>query len=358
MSVGAGIPTTDLAADIARLENVGFLLEVIYPADAPRVARLSGFGVHVCLDTESTDGALVFGLHSLPEPVRLSAGVELQPVDYIKGPVSFTHIEGTVPAADTFLASKFEDKLVHTAGGDWGVGRAGMYYRDLIPERHGGRVIASHIRIDEPGPVPDYVHHHDIRFQMIYCRRGRVEVVYEDQGEAFWMSEGDCVLQPPNIRHRVLASNDGLEVVEIASPAEHPTYIEHEMELPTGTIDIARNFGGQRFSFDRAADTPWIAAENGWQRRVTGIGRATGGIGFVQVLRGCVDTDPLRGSHEGDLCLFFVLSGSATLDCGDKTYELGIDDSVAVPRNVPWTLTARTDDLEVLHVEVSAKEEK
>ena len=37
----------------------------------------------------------------------------------------------------------------------WGVGRAGMRYRDLIPDRLGGAFIASHIRILEGGPVPD-----------------------------------------------------------------------------------------------------------------------------------------------------------------------------------------------------------
>ena len=41
-------------------------------------------------------------------------------------------------------------------------GRAGMVYRDLIPDRLGGAFIASHITIPEGGPVPDYVHHHDI----------------------------------------------------------------------------------------------------------------------------------------------------------------------------------------------------
>ena len=51
-------------------------------------------------------------------------------------------------------------------------GRAGMEYRDLIPDRLDGRVIASHIRIAEGGEVPDYVHYHKIKFQMIYCKAG------------------------------------------------------------------------------------------------------------------------------------------------------------------------------------------
>ena len=87
---------------------------------------------------------------------------------------------------------------------NWGIGRAGMHYRDLIPDRLGGRYIASHIRILKGGPVPDYVHHHHILFQLIYCYKGWVRVVYEDQGVPFLMHPGDCVLQPPHIRHQVL----------------------------------------------------------------------------------------------------------------------------------------------------------
>ena len=53
---------------------------------------------------------------------------------------------------------------------------------------------------------------------MIAVRRGWVRVVYEDQGEPFVMEAGDLVLQPPGIRHRVLESSPGLEVVEITLP--------------------------------------------------------------------------------------------------------------------------------------------
>ncbi len=65
--------------------------------------------------------------------------------------------------------------------------------------------------IADAGPVPDYVH-----FQMIYCYKGWVRVVYEDQGEPFVMNAGDCVLQPPEIRHRVLECSVDLGVVQIS----------------------------------------------------------------------------------------------------------------------------------------------
>ena len=53
--------------------------------------------------------------------------------------------------------------------------------QDLVPDRCGGRFVASHIRIEKGGPVPDYVHFHRVRFQCIFCYRGRVRVVYEGQ---------------------------------------------------------------------------------------------------------------------------------------------------------------------------------
>ena len=86
-----------------------------------------------------------------------------------------------------------KEKVTGHEDGDWVCGRAGMLYRDLIPCRLGGRFIASHIRIPSGGSVPDYVHYHKVRFQMIYCYKGWVRVVYEDQGPDFILYPGDCV---------------------------------------------------------------------------------------------------------------------------------------------------------------------
>src|SRR6185295_6532342 len=105
--------------------------------------------------------------------------------------------------------------------------------------------------------VPDYVHYHRVRFQMIYCAKGWVKVVYEDQGPPFVLEEGDCVLQPPGIRHRVLESSPGLEVVERGSPAEHETLVDHELALPTGSVLAEREFGGQSFVRHVAARAAW-----------------------------------------------------------------------------------------------------
>ena len=130
---------------------------------------------------------------------------------------------------------------------EWITGRAGMLYRDLTPDSLKSQVIASHIRLPFDGEVPDYVHYHKVEFQVIYCLKGRIKVVYEDQGGAFWLEPGDLVVQPPEIRHRVLECEANSEVIEITMPAEHETWVEHEIKLPTGSVNPEKIFGTQRF---------------------------------------------------------------------------------------------------------------
>jgi hypothetical protein len=137
-------------------------------------------------------------------------------------------------------------------GGVWVPGRAGMMYRDLLPDRLGGKLIASHILIIDAGDVPDSVHYHKIDFQFIHCLRGAIRVVYEDQGPPFWLRPGDWVFQPPGIRHRVLEAEAGSEVIELTSPAEHETWFDNDLDLPNNTINPERLFGGQRFAHHKA----------------------------------------------------------------------------------------------------------
>ena len=161
-----------------------------------------------------------------------------------------------------------------------------MQYRDLIPSRLGGRFVASHIRIPEGGPVPDYVHFHKIRFQMIYCRKGWTRLVYEDQGEPFLLRAGDCVLQPPEIRHRVLEASPGLEMIEVGCPAVHETIADHVLQLPTPHLLPERRFAGQRFVRHVAASARWEPWRlPGFEARDTGIGAATEGLAGVRVVR-------------------------------------------------------------------------
>jgi quercetin dioxygenase-like cupin family protein len=194
-------------------------------------------------------------------------------------------------------------------------GRAGMEYRDLIPDRLGGRVIASRIRITEGGDVKDYVHYHNIRFQMIYCRSGWVRVVYEDQGPPFVLKPGDCVLQPPGIRHRVLESSAGAEVIEVSSPAVHETWVEHDIQLPTEIENPERVFNGQRFLRFVASEANLISDPCGSGYIDTGIADATGGLGSVLVRKvpaGC-SIQRNMGEDAKRQSFIFVLAGTITL---------------------------------------------
>ena len=225
-------------------------------------------------------------------------------------------------------------------GDDWGIGRAGMQYRDLIPSRLGGRFIASHIRIPVGGPVPDYVHFHRIRFQMIYCKAGWARLVYEDQGEPFLFHAGDCVLQPPKIRHRVLEASDGLEVIEVGCPALHETFADHAMTLPTPHLLPERDFGGQRFVRHVAAEAtwqPWRA--RGFEMRDTGIAAATDGLAGARVVRARAGAAAKFGAHGGEFLFFFVLIGDIVLDVqGHGQHRLTVDDCCVIPAKAAYSL--------------------
>jgi len=222
-----------------------------------------------------------------------------------------------------------------------------MLYRDLVPGRLGGRYIASHISIPEGGPVADWVHFHKIRLQMIYVRRGWVRVVYEDQGEPFVMHEGDLVLQPPEIRHQVLESSPGLEVIEIGSPAVHATFAEHRFKLPNGR-DPRRTFAGQRFLHHVGAQTPWTLF-NGWQAQQTAINEATGGLAEVRTIRPVETVSMAFQPHVGELVFAFVLEGSATLEFRGSR-KIGTEDAFVVPPDEPWVLSNASSDLRLFHV--------
>ena len=255
-----------------------------------------------------------------------------------------TRPDAPLPSGDL---PPFEPEFVLACGGASGEGRAGMHYRDLIPGRLGGRYIASHIAIPEGGPVADWIHYHRVALQVIYVRRGWARVVYEDQGEPFVLNEGDLVLQPPLIRHRVLESSAGLEVVEISAPALHETFADHDLELPNGR-NPERIYGGQRFLHHVAADTPWTPA-NGGEAQETEIKVATSGLAEARTLR------PLRGEaltfggRRGELVFGFVLDGSATLDHRGM-HEVAPADAFVIPPGKAWKLRHPSPDFRLLHV--------
>ena len=227
-----------------------------------------------------------------------------------------------------------------------------MQYRDLIPDRLGGRFIASHIRIPDGGPVPDYVHHHGVEFQAIYCYRGWVRVVYEGQGPPFVLEAGDCVLQPPHIRHRVLECSDHMEVIEVGSPAEHETLVEHDMALPTIEVKSDRDFGGQRFVRHQSSEAKWFSGPyDGFEARDTGISDATSGLASVLVIRPAGYVRPVDISCESGFVFTFILQGSMTLrekDQSPTVFETG--GCFVISAGSPATIVDISDDLKFLQV--------
>ena len=233
----------------------------------------------------------------------------------------------------------------------WIVGRAGMHYRDLIPDRLGGSIIASHIRIPDGGPVPDMVHYHTVGFQLIFCYRGWVDLVYEDQGEPFRLHAGCCVIQPPEIRHRVLFASDNIEVIEIGVPAEHVTTIDHEMELPNGPANPDRVFQGQKFVHHKVEDAEWLPFRvPGFQSRDTTISQHTEGVAGVHVVR-LGDGEASWSRHSTDILFTFVMEGQVTLEGdGRDPYVLEPGDAFVIPPGHRTRLSDPSPDVELLEV--------
>lgn len=233
----------------------------------------------------------------------------------------------------------------------WIIGRAGMHYRDLVPDRLGGSIIASHIRIPDGGPVPDMVHFHKVGFQLIFCIHGWVDVVYEDQGDKMRLTAGDCFIQPPEIRHRVLEASDNVQVIEIGVPAEHVTEIDHEMELPTPHYRPDREWQGQRFVFNQAECADWVPFRlPGYICRDTTIAENTKGVAGVQVVRKG-QGDPVWAAHDTDIHFTFVMGGEVTLEGdGRDPYRLEQGDAFVIPPGMRTRLSDPSDDVELLEV--------
>jgi quercetin dioxygenase-like cupin family protein len=348
------VPCVDLAATLAFFtERLGMRVEMISPADAPTIAVVGGLGTRLRLEQVPAD-RLPADPPSFVVTATDPATVE-QAVGTLVAPngsrVTVLPAEPQMvvpPVVHELVVSRFAE-----AGG-FHPGRAGMDYRDLVPSRLGGRFVASHIRIERGGVVPDYVHFHQVRFQIIFCARGWVRLVYEDQGDPFVLEAGDCVVQPPRIRHRVLEASPGLEVIEVGCPAVHDTFADPGTPLPTGRLLPDRDFGGQRFVRHVAATAIWSPSRHaGLDQRDTGIGMATGGIGGVRVLRPSEHRAANAPwlSHDAELVLHVVLDGAATFELqGHEPLHLGTADSVAVPAGLATRWVDPTDELQLLEV--------
>ena len=346
------VPSAAFDADMRFfIDALGFRLDRIWPADAPAFAALSGHGTAILLERSAS-----------PAPVALQLHVD-DPAPFGGGQAELTAPGGhriTVEDADPPLVipeTAHEFVVRQLADSDaWAIGRAGMHYRDLLPNRLGGAIIASHIRIADAGPVDDLVHYHTVGFQLIFCHRGWVRLVYEDQGPPFVLGAGDCVIQPPEIRHRVLESSAGFEVIEIGVPAEHLTTIDHEMELPTPHYRPDREFQGTKFVLHREKDATWGPWRiPGFEARETGIGEATKSIAGVQVARRVPGVAVPATQHDGDILFGFVRKGSTSLEAyGHPLRDLAAGDAFVLPPHVTVGVHAPSDDLEILEVALPA----
>ena len=342
------LPSGDLHADLAFFgETLGFRLETIFPADDPAVAVVRGYGLRVRLER---------GAHEAPGTIRILCE---QPDTFAGGRTEFEAPNGTRIEIRPLRPGVEQPPVRHSlvvqrldGGGSWVVGRAGMRYRDLIPDRLGGAVIASHIHVPDKGPVPDMVHYHTVAFQLIYCYRGWFDLVYEDQGLPFRLEAGDCVIQPPRIRHRVLESSGNAEVIELGVPAEHPTAIDHELTLPTSTLNPQRKFGGQRFCRHRRRDATWEAWRiPGFQACRTGVDKATSGVANVEVARPAGGDAGAVASHDADILFTFVVEGRIRLGVsGREAQNLRAGDAFVVPPRTRTAYEECSTDLELLEV--------
>lgn len=346
------LPCNDLEQTVQFFTgDLGFSVDSVFPADDPRSVVLSGYGMRLrlCRDAGGDPGTL--RLYCMDRSATAAGKTELVAPNGTRILLQQADRDPFLPALDASLViSRVEGECV------WHTGRAGMQYRDLIPGRQGGRFIGSHIRIEDAGPVPDYVHYHRLHWQLIYCYRGWVKVVYEKQGGPFELHPGDCVLQPPGIRHRVLESSAGLEVIEIGCPAEHETVVDHDLVLPTADLDCDSEFAGQRFVRHRADRAEWQASRvDGFVCRDLGMSSGTAGIVGASVLRPEQNTASVECGHQGELDFSFVLDGGAALRFDDGRVEkLAAGDACTIPQGISYLLFDCSRDLEILRVNVPA----
>jgi quercetin dioxygenase-like cupin family protein len=344
------LPTKDLKEDLPFFtKTLGMRLDMIYPADDPEVAVLSGHGLRLRLQRGASEpaGTLRFLTDSpqdFPAQVLQAPNGTRVEIELLNAPLVMPKTE------HAFVVRRLADQA------PWVIGRAGMQYRDLVPSRLGGAIIASHIRIPDGGPVPDMVHFHKVGFQLIFCVKGWVDVVYEDQGPKIRLTAGDCFIQPPEIRHRVLEASDGIEVIEIGVPAEHITEIDHDMTLPTPHLRPEREWQGQRFVHNVAAGAAWAPFRiPGFEARDTTIARNTKDVASVMVARPDGGDAP-QTRHGSDILFTYVMSGGMTLEGeGKAPFRLEAGDAFVIPPGMATRYAEPTADLELLEVSLPGR---
>ena len=139
------LPTNELRDDLPFYTKVlGMRLDTIYPADDPTVASLSGHGLQLRIDKSAkvSPGTL----RILTDNIEGFADGQTKLIAPNGTVIEIVPLKPTFDLPDTkheFAVGRLRDEA------PWVIGRAGMHYRDLIPSRLGGSIIASHIRIPD-----------------------------------------------------------------------------------------------------------------------------------------------------------------------------------------------------------------
>ncbi|MFK7997465.1 MAG: cupin domain-containing protein [Granulosicoccus sp.] len=334
------LPTADLQADVDFfISTAGFQLKELYPADSPEVAELVGFGLSIRLDSSFKGGAptLVIKTENDVRPTaRSPGGVEVRWERYR---------ESVVQSLESHQL-----EICTLRGTPWVRGKAGTQTRDLIPSRLGGGMVATHIRIPNGGPVSDQVHYHTANFQLVFCVRGWITLVYEDQGQPITLQAGDCVTQPPHIRHKVLETSNGLEVLEIGMPAEHVTAIDNDMSLPNTRVDSHRLFDGQRFCHHELSKAQWQPHRlPGFAACDTGVSVASAGAVGASVVK-AANTLPAAYTvtHNATVLFSYVLAGSLRID----QQLLVAGDAFTLPPGESRRIGDISEDVQILELSV------
>ncbi|MBX2882102.1 MAG: cupin domain-containing protein [Granulosicoccus sp.] len=335
------LPTRDLQADISFFtETVGFQLLTINPTSNPKLAEFEGFGLTIRLDSRyrvKDGGCIIIKTRQQKHgSAQRSPGGTL----IISEPV----IEHRVQTLENHQA-----EICTLRSSPWVAGRAGTQTRDLIPSRLGGGIMATHIRIPNGGPVADRVHHHTTDFQLVFCVQGSITLVYEDQGEPITLTAGDGVTQPPHIRHRVVETSNGLEVIEINLPGEHVTAIDNNLELPTSRVDSHRVFNGQRFCHFSHLGAKWQRHRlPGFLASDTGVSGASANIAGVNLLKATQVPAAYQTSHTADVLFSYVLAGSVRIN----RQLLVAGDAFTLPPNEQYKVSDISDDVSILEMSV------
>ena len=141
------LPTQELRDDLPfYTKTLGLRLDSIFPADDPSVASFSGHGLRIRIEK---------GADVPPGKIRILTD---DPDDFAGGARALVAPNGTqieiAPLSPTVDQPQTQHEFAVRRLRDeapWVIGRAGMHYRDLIPSRLGGSIIASHIRIPDGG---------------------------------------------------------------------------------------------------------------------------------------------------------------------------------------------------------------